>query len=62
MTHKSNVKIFTFPGMKQHKLTSMYFVYVIDSIEMRVSMHVKTSECLANGWFLCTIFFKKEIR
>lgn len=42
----------TFPGMKQQEFASMYFVYVIDNIDIRVSMHVKMSECFARGWFL----------
>lgn len=42
----------TLPGMKQHRFTSMYLVYVIDSIDIRVSMHVNMSECFDNGWFL----------
>lgn len=39
----------TFPGIKQHKFISIYLEYDIDSMEIRVSMHVKISECFASG-------------
>lgn len=57
-------KMLTLPGIKQHKFTSIYLVYVIDSIDIRVSMQVKMSECFANGWFLFDVMrdSKKKIK
>ena len=39
----------TFPGIKQHRPKSMYFIYDMPSSDSRVSMADKMSTCRAKG-------------